>query len=907
MRAAAIYHALLRCYPAPFRDEYGDEMYLTFAEQLNDARRTGRPLRQALVWIEAAGDVLTVAPKEHAHVLFQDLRYAFRTMAARPAFTAVAILSLALGIGANTAIFSLWNGVLHASLPVVQRPDELVILTDPSEAGLWRGTWNGRTDGPRDWLTYTEFEQLRDRADVFSGLMATQSSIGTWQVRADGEAWEDARGRLVSGGFFQVLGVGAAAGRVFTADADWRDTHDAVISYGYWQRRFGGRPDVLGRTLTIRNATVTIIGVAARGFVGETTGQQPDLWLPLRLQPSVLPGNNYLRDTPPEKAMWLHVFGRLKPGVSLAEAEARANAIFQADLQSFYGATASDDRGRELLNQRLEVRPAAGGASSMRTELSDSLTALMAGVGVLMLIACANLANLLLARGAARRAEMMLRLSLGAGRGRLVRQLVTESLALAAAGGVAAVAVAYVLFRALVLMLAEGDPNFAIDFAFGLRVSAFLVAATVTAALLFGLLPAWQATATDSAAALKEYGRGALGSRAQTRSGRALVSLQLALSLPLLVGAGLLARTAYNVQGIDHGFTTGRLLLVRVELQTAAEDPVRRSTLRRALLDRIQKTPGVSAASFSQLGVFTGSFSSRSIEVEGNAATAGQDVESTFDAVGPGYFTTLGVRLLQGRDILDSDGLESPRVCVINEAFARRFFERRNPIGMRLTEIDDDGARTSYQIVGVARDARTHNLRGDVEPRVFTAATQRPSSVANPIFIVRSHTDVPVASAVRQAIQQVRADVPITSARTAEERKAPLTAQDRATARLAVAFAAVALTLAAIGLYGVLSYGVARRTSEIAIRIALGAQPRRVITMILGETTLVVAAGLAAGVGLAYAASRLVDSRLYGVAPRDPVTFALATSLLLVVALVAAYLPARRASRLEPTAALRGD
>ncbi len=525
-----------------------------------------------------------------------------------------------------------------------------------------------------------------------------------------------------------------------------------------------------------------------------------------------------------------------------------------------------------------------------------------------MLIACANLANLLLARGAARRAEMMLRLSLGAGRGRLVRQLVTESLALAAAGGVAAVTVAYVLHRALVLMLAEGDPNFAIDFAFGVRVSAFLVAATVTAALLFGLLPAWQATSTDSAAALKEYGRGALGSRAQTRSGRALVSLQLALSLPLLVGAGLLARTAYNVQRIDHGFTTGRLLLVRVELQTAAEDPVRRSALRRALLDRIQKTPGVSGASFSQLGVFTGSFSSRSIEVEGNAATnTEQEAESTFDEVGPGYFTTLGVRLLQGRDFLDSDGLESPRVCVINEAFARRFFERRNPIGMRLTEIDDDRGRTSYQIVGVARDARTHNLRGDVEPRVFTAATQRPASVANPIFIVRSHTDVPVASAVRQAIQQVRADVPITSARTAEERKAPLTAQDRATARLAVAFAAVALTLAAIGLYGVLSYGVARRTSEIAIRIALGAQPRRVITMILGETSIVVAAGLAAGLGLAYAASRLVDSRLYGVAPRDPATFALATSLLLVVALIAAYLPARRASRLEPTAALRGD
>ena len=286
------------------------------------------------------------------------------------------------------------------------------------------------------------------------------------------------------------------------------------------------------------------------------------------------------------------------------------------------------------------------------------------------------------------------------------------------------------------------------------------------------MLPAWQATATDAAAALKEHGRGALGSRAQTRSGRALVSLQLALSLPLLVGAGLLARTAYNVQRVDLGFTTGRLLLVRVELQTAAEDPVRRSTLRRALLDRIQKTPGVSGASFSQLGVFTGSFSSRSIEVEGNAATVGQEVESTFDAVGPGYFTTLGVRLCRDATSWTRDGVESPRVCVINEAFARRFFERRNPIGMRLTEIDDDGARTSYQIVGVARDARTHNLRGDVEPRVFTAATQRPSSVANPIFIVRSHTDVAGRmAAVRQAIQQVRADVPITSARTARGAK----------------------------------------------------------------------------------------------------------------------------------------
>jgi predicted permease len=695
---------------------------------------------------------------------------------------------------------------------------------------------------------------------------------------------------------------------VFSKDADRIDTPDVVISYPYWQRRFGGRPDVLGTTVTVRNAVLTIIGVAAKGFVGETSGQQPDLWIPLGQQPSVLTGNSWLRDTPPNKVMWLHVFGRLTPGVTLPEAEAQANGLLQAGLESFYGTLATGERRREFLDQRLEIRHAARGASSRRGDFSGSLSALLAGVGLLLAIACANLANLLLARGAARKTEMTVRLSLGASRGRLIRQLVTESLALAALGGVAAIGVAYGLHQLLVRMLAESDPNFRMSFALDPLVLGFLIAATVTAGLLFGVLPAWQATRTDAVAALREQGRGTIGSRAQMRPGRALVSVQLALSLPLLVGAALLVQTAYNLQRVDLGFPSSRVLLARVDLREVATDNVRRDALRREILGHLQRIPGVRAASFSQHGLFTGSYSSLSIAVEGYTRKGDIDPDVELDMVGPGYFSTLGVPLSLGRDILESDRSETLKVCVINEAFAQEFFEGRNPIALHVSTIGDDGTRTTYEVVGVAKNARTNNLRGDVRPRFFVVASQRPMSGAFPTFLIRSNVEPSsITTAVRQAIQRADPALPIASVRTAGIQMAPLTAQDRTTAQLAVVFGCVALALAAIGLYGVLSYGVARRTGEIAIRIALGARPGRVLSMILLETFWFVGAGVLLGGVLAYAASSLIGSRLYGVAPQDPLTFAMASALLLTVAFSAAYAPARRASRLEPIAALRRD
>ena len=904
MSAPALYRALLRCYPAAFRDEYGEQMLLAFSDQLNDAPRG---VRRAALWTGVARDVMAVAPREHWHVFLQDFRYALRTMAARPGFTAVAILSLALGIGANTALFSLWNGVLRASLPGVQRPEELVMLTDPGEAGMWRGRWDGRTDGPRDWVTYQEFEELRDRAGIFSSVMASQSNFGFWQARIDGEALEEVHGRMVSGSYFRVLGATPVVGRAFTADADRIDTPEAVISHAFWQRRFGGRGDVIGRALRIRNATLSIVGIMPPAFVGETSGQQPDVWVPLRMQPRVMPGDNFLQDTPPDKAMWLHVFGRLKPGISLAEAEARANAVLQANLVAFYGAAATGDRRTEFLDQRLQVTNASRGASSKRSELATSLTALLAGVGILLLIACANLANLLLARGTARRAEMTLRLSLGAARGRLLRQLVTESLVLAAAGSLAAVAVAIVLHRALVAMLAEADPSFAISFAFDPQIALFLVICTVAAALFFGLLPAWQATATDAASALRAQGRGAITGRGRGRTGRVLVAVQLALSLPLLVGAGLLARTAYNIQRMDLGFAVDNLLTARVDLRATIDDPARRDVVRQALLARIRQAPGVRSATFSQLGVFTGSFSTRTIAVPGYAPPPGREPETTQDAVGPDYFTTLGTHLVQGRGIEDGDTRGAPKVCVVNEAFVERFFAQRNPIGLHVTTIEDDVKGSEFLVVGVAKNARSRSPRDEVEPRMFVAAMQQPPGVGTPTFLVRSQSDAPIAAAVRQAIQDVDANAPLTSIRTAAARLAPLTAQDRAIARLALAFGLVALALAAIGLYGVLSYGVARRTSEIAVRIALGARPSRVVAMIVRETAGVVLIGVAIGSALALLASRLIASTLFGIAPRDPATFAAAAAVLVATAACAGYLPARRASRLEPIAALRAE
>ena len=904
MRADAVYRALLHCYPAAFRDEYGTEMQRVFAEQLGRAKRTGGGLKRASLWVEAAWDAVTVAPGEHWHVLFEDLRYALRTMAARPAFSAIAILSLALGIGANSAIFSLWNSVLHATLAGVHNPGQLVILSNPDTAGGWHGS----ARGDRDWLTYAEFEQLREQSRSFSGVMAAQSFLSQWRVRFNGSEWEEVHGRLVSNGYFQVLGVSPALGLVFEGDES-TDSPYAVISYNYWQRRFGGNADILGRTFRLRNASLTVIGVAPAGFQGETAGQQPDLWIPLRLQPSVMPGQDTLHDTPPSKTMWLHVFGRLKPGVTAARAEAESNAIFKTGLQAFYGNVASAQQRLELLDQHLKVRPGARGASETRSNFSTSLTALLASAGALLAIACANLANLQLARGTARRPELALRVSLGASRRRILRLLITESMVLAVTGGLGGLAAAFLLHGALVRMIAQADEDFRMSFALDPLVLLFTTGVTLGAALLFGVLPAWQITGSDSVSGVREHSPNATGSVRAKRWGQLLVSLQLALSLPLLVGAGLLARTVYNLEHqVDLGYSAGRLLQVRIDPREAGYDTVRSGLLFRDLLGRIQQIPGVKAATFSENGIFTGSISRSSVEVEGFTGKQEQDREVAMEVVGPGYFSTLRIPIALGREITGEDGAGTSRVCVINQAFAQHFLAGWNPLGMRVTSTGGT-KRTACQVIGVAGNARTETPRGRAKPRFYIPATQPLEDKATPAhFLIRTTIETaPVLASVRRTVRRVNAALPISTALSLEEQMQRRTAQDHTAAQLAVVFGCAALALAATGLYGVLSYSIARRTGEIAIRMALGARPGRVITMILGETCALILSGVTAGAILAYVASRLITSQLYGISPQDPLTMAAAIGLLVLVALSAVYLPARRASRLDPMKALRQE
>jgi predicted permease len=897
-RATAVYRTLLYGYPAPFRDEYADQMCLMFAEQLDEARRAGAWLNEAVLWMQAARDLFTIAPREHWHVIRQDLRDAFRAMALKPGFAAVAVLSLAFGIGANTAIFSVWYGVLYAPLPGVDRPEDLTILTDPSASGLLRG----RDAGPRLWLSFSEFDLLREHAGSFSGVMASQSRLDTWQFSIGGGAPEEARGRLVSGGFFDVLGVAPAIGRLFTTTEDHGEAAFAVISYAYWQRRFGGRPDVIGETLVIRDTPISVIGVTAKGFVGETSGQQPDLWLPLRLQPRVLPGSNWLDEKPPDKVMWLHVFGRLKPGVTIAQAEAQANAIFQSGLDAFYGPSRRD----EALGQRLELQRGARGASASRGEFSSSLTMILGAAGVLLLIACGNLANLQLARGSARQTEIAIRVSLGASRHRVVRQLVSETLALAVMGGIAAIAVAYAMHGALVLMLQEVEPRFFTGFALTTPVVAFVAAAAVTTGVMLGVFPAWHITRIDPGARLKDGSRNAVGSPRELRAGRWLVGAQLALSVPLLVGAGLLGQTASNLQRPDLGFDPERLLLARVDLGSIVQDIPRRDRVLRELQARIHRIPGVEAVGFSQLGLFAGGNSTAAIELSGAGAAAGSSRESALDRVGANYFTTLRIPILRGRDISERDGADTPRVCIVNEAFVNEYLNGRDPLGMRVTTVDE-GARTTYEVVGLVRDARLQSVRENVGPRFFVPSEQRPASAVGRTFLIRTTAGANgVVPAIRAAVNAVDAGLSRSSVDIVriEEHMSLLVADERTTARLAVVFGIVAVSLSALGLYGLLSHAIMRRTREIAMRIALGAQPSSIVGMLLRETVSLVATGLLVGGGLAYVAVRLIASRLYRVAPQDPFTLILATGVLLLFAFLATYVPARRASRMDPVVAL---
>jgi predicted permease len=839
--------------------------------------------------------------------LLKDLRYAVRQFARNPVFTAVAVASLAIGIGANTAIFSVLDAAMLKSLPV-RDPQGLVMLTNPNVSGVS----DGMSSGDRGMLTYVEFAELRDHATTLDGLCAAQAQIGRLHVRIGGGEQEDARGRLVSEEYFSVLGVDPAIGRLFTR-SDGKTPGDdpyAVISYDYWQKRFGGNVSVLGTPIKVVNATLTVIGVAAPGFTGESVGSEPDFWMPMMMQPAVMPGRDWLHEDLSkhiDKVEWLHAFGRLKPGVTQARAQTEIEVLFHGILESGYPATLDAETLKQAMDQHIKLHDAHTGVFGGREDFAQQLKVLLWASMVVLLIACINVANLLLARATARTKEVGVRLSIGASRLRLIRQFLTESLVLSLLGGAAGLLLAWGASRALVALLSERRDGFALAPTLDWRVLAFTIGVTVITGILFGLVPALRGTRVNLNDSLRDSGRTtASGSKLNLAKG--LVIVQVALSLLLVAGAGLFLRTLWNLQSVELGYPKEHLLVVNVDGLTAGYKEARLSNLWRDLTERLRALPGVRGATYSDNGLFNGSESVDEIDVEGFKPTKSNERLSRFDMVGPQYFSTVGIPLMMGREIGQQDNASSPHVCVINEAFAKLFFAGRNPVGHQITE-KFGGKNNVMEVIGVAKNARDHVLRDDVPPRFYIPGDQGmggPNEWA--FFEIRTAGDPEqMIASVRKTILSVNADLPVEGARSMVLAVNRTNAQPRMVARLCSIFGIMALMLAATGLYGVLSYGVARRTNEIGIRMALGAGRGRVIKMILRETGVMIALGVVAGVIFTAIGVQLIKSRLFGLSALDPVAVLSAVAILAVVAAIAGYIPAARAARVNPTQALRHE
>jgi putative ABC transport system permease protein len=807
--------------------------------------------------------------------LLQDLRYALRALRSSPAFAAVAILSLALGIGANTAIFSLIDSVMLKTLPVAH-PEELLQVT---------------TVQYHDAFSNPLWEQVRDRQDVFSSVFA--SSLNRYNLSQGGEA-RYAMGNRVSGQYFEALGVHTVLGRTLTvADDKPGCPGTAVLSHDFWQRAYGGREDVLGQPISLDGHPFEIVGVTEAGFAGVTIGEAVDVTVPICTEAIVLPENNSLRKA---TDWWLNVIARAKPGISTSQAVAHLNTLAPEIFKATLPFNLKPDKASRYQANTFTITPAGNGISQIRSQYRLALITLMVVVGAVLLIACANVANLLLARGAARQREIAIRMALGSGRGRIIRQLLTESLLLSLSGAALGLVFAQWGTHALVGYLSTSRSSVFLDLSVDARMLAFTAAVAIVTGLLFGLAPAWRGTRVQPQTAMKANSRGVIeGSRFGL--GKALVMLQVALSLVLVVGAGLMLSTFWKLTSMDTGFNRQNVLLVRIDIRNANYPVDRRTAAWQQMLDRVREIPGVLSASMSGLTPISRSSWTESILIDG--VTVGG---IAYNSVSSAYFDTLGTSLIAGRDFNQHDTPQAPPVVIVNETFARKFFPNQNPIGKTYVW-RPSYVSTPVEIVGVVKDARYYNLREPVPPTSYRAESQE-----NPRFFatieIRSNTNL--IPAVKSAMAEVNRDVTLNFTSFSTQVDESLV-RERLLATLSGFFGALALLLATIGLYGVMSYNVARRRNEIGIRMALGAEQARVLRMVLGEVCLLIFIGLAVGLAATLATTRYVSSFLYGLTPNDPWTLGSAAALLAMVAIFAGYLPARRASRLDPMTALREE
>lgn len=845
-------------------------------------------------------DALLLQPRRLEEEMFQDLRYGMRMLLKNPGFTLVAVLSLALGIGANTAIFSLMDAVMLKSLPV-QDPDRLLLFGNGQDIGLT----NAFPASSQQLFSYPFYQDVRQGNEVFSDVAAIQSL--TWNIHGffgqDGNEPERLKAQLVSGNYFSVLGVNAFLGRTLSDMDDLNaGSHAvAVISHAWWQNRLGGDTSVIGKTITIDKTAYTIIGVGPKEFFGTTVGEAPDLWVPLAMEAQMPPMHWDGRTK--REFQSLNLIGRLKGGVSVAQANAAINVLFKRFLQDWAGAQPSAERLRDIQQARIELTPGGRGLSELRREFSLSLRILMVVVGLVLLIACANIANLLLARATARQKEFAVRLALGAGRTRLVRQLLTESLLLATIGGLAGILLASWGSRVLVLMASSGPEALPLDVSPNLRILGFTLCASLLSALIFGIAPALRASKMEPNSSLKG-GKGSVQSSAQSPFGKALVIGQVALSLLLLVVALLFVRTLINLQSVPTGFNTQNVTLLKIDTAATGYKEEQLPRVMREVEEKLKTVPGVQAAAFSFLVFNQGLWSGPAFSFDQTAENVPNRTIRN-NVVGEDYFAAMGIPLVAGRGFALQDNDKSRKVAIISESMAKRFFPDVSPLGRRFgTGGPESGGE--YEIIGVVKDVRAASLADELRPMAYYPHSQGSGALSNLVVRFAGSSDNTLPEVLR-VIREIKPQLPVDEVVSLSDHIGRSLVQQKLTARLGSFFGLLALMLACIGLYGVLSYAVARRTNEIGIRLALGAQRGDVIWMVLREALSLVMAGALTGILASIFTTRLAGSLLFKLKPNDPLTLAVATLLLIAVATLAGYLPARRAARVDPMTALRDE
>jgi len=831
--------------------------------------------------------------------LLQDIRYALRQLRKSPAFTVVSVLTLALGIGANTAIFTVVNALLLKMLPV-SNPQELVSVGNPTDP-------NGRSNGtPRtDIFSYPLYKELRDRNVVFTGLSAAASDHHIQVDSAQGQAPDEKMtGRMVSGNYFTVLGLEPAAGRLLSDSDDTAENANPVVvlGYEYWQRKFATSPSIIGRDIRLNGYPFTVIGVAPAGFDGDVVGERMAFFVPLSMQPEIVRGRNW-RNAP--NRSWLTLIGRLKPGVVAAQAEANLNIIFKQIQQGDYGASlfSADDRNA-IRDMHINVAPGGAGVSELRTDYKTPLLLLMGMVGLVLLIACVNVANLLLARASVRSREIAVRLAIGANPKRVLQQLLTESVLLAFISGVAGSLLAILGVRILVRIV-ESDAILPV--APDLRVLSFTFLVSLLTGILFGLVPALRTLRVRIVPTLKDTTRTIADSGSRFGWGKGLIAGQVALSLLVLFVAGLLVHSLQKLMTQDFGYKRGHLVIARFDPRAGGYGSEKMKPLAEQLAARLVSTPGVRAVTYSTNGLFAHTESGDAIIVPGFENQSVNDRNAREDYVGPDYFGVVGIPILTGRGIEAHDTNTSTRVAVVNEAMVKHFFAGQSPIGRQFKIDDPNWVNKPITIIGVSRNAKDHGsgLREAVPPRFYLAFQQ----MTDPIQIVlEAQVAGDPSAAVANVMTQIKSadpNLPISFAKTLEGLVDDSAGSEIALAKLSTFFAGLALLLACIGLYGVMSYTVAGRTREIGMRMALGAQRGHVMKLVLREGMMLIAIGLAAGIPLALASSRALHSLLFGLNAGDPISLAAVVVLLAAVGVIAGLIPARRAANVDPMVALR--